>query len=145
LKRCFKCFCEKPLADFYRHSEMGDGHLNKCKDCTKIDVNAHRALNQERIRAYDRMRASMPHRIAKGLERQRKDRLKHPEKNKARAMVAQAVRAGTLLRWPVCEVPTCESKPEAHHPHYGSPLVVTWLCSLHHHESHQMADSEVME
>lgn len=38
MKVCFKCLKEKELNDFYKHSQMSDGHLSKCKDCTKADT-----------------------------------------------------------------------------------------------------------
>jgi hypothetical protein len=39
------------LVDFYKHKKALDGHLNKCKDCTKKDVKN----NQEKVgSAYDR-------------------------------------------------------------------------------------------
>jgi len=37
MKICFRCNIEKPLTEYYKHKQMGDGHLNKCKDCTKSD------------------------------------------------------------------------------------------------------------
>lgn len=44
-KKCFKCGRVLPLSEFYKHPRMGDGHLNKCKECTKRDVHANYEKN----------------------------------------------------------------------------------------------------
>lgn len=37
-KECFKCGKILPIDEFYVHKMMTDGHLNKCKKCTKNDI-----------------------------------------------------------------------------------------------------------
>ena len=136
MKRCFKCLCEKPLSEFYAHAMMADKHLNKCKECTKSDVKKHRLDNIERVRSYDKMRASMPHRVAAMAERQKLWRKQHPDRHKAHMEVRKAIKSGRLVPWPTCAVPGCQGKPEAHHPDYSRPLDVVWLCTVHHCHAH---------
>lgn len=45
MKVCFKCGIEKELSEYYKHPQMGDGHLNKCKDCTKKDTKERTIIN----------------------------------------------------------------------------------------------------
>lgn len=59
-KVCFKCGGTFPLEGFYRNPRMADGHLGKCKDCTKAAVRANRAAKVDHYREYDRARGSRP-------------------------------------------------------------------------------------
>lgn len=56
MKQCFKCKIKKPLTDFYKHNQMGDGHLNKCKDCAKKDVKKDYKKNSRSIEFMDKER-----------------------------------------------------------------------------------------
>lgn len=69
-KPCFKCGETKPLSDYYTHKRMADGHLGKCKDCTKRDARLRYEEKREAINAYDRMRNKLPHRVARDKARE---------------------------------------------------------------------------
>lgn len=134
-KNCFKCGELKPMDSFYKHEAMADGHLNKCKECTKKDVRTHRGLNAESVRAYDRARSSLPHRRDKNRELSARFREASPERRKAQVILGNAVRSGKVQKLP-CFV--CGEKAEAHHPDYSAPLDVVWLCPAHHKQAHAM-------
>ncbi len=129
VKTCFKCGQEKPITEFYKHPNMGDGYLGKCKKCTRNDVQNNRNAKVEYYREYDRKRGSRM--TNDDLRRQR---AKHPEWVVAHNAVSKAVRAGKLVKKP-CEV--CgASFVHAHHPDYSEPLEVIWLCPAHHRMIH---------
>lgn len=140
LKTCFKCNAEKPLAEFYRHPAMGDGHLGKCKDCTKRDVKETRAANLDHYREYDRARASLPHRKEMAEKIFARWKQSFPERRAAHNKLAAALKKGVVERLP-CWV--CGGKAEAHHPDYSSPLNVVWLCAGHHKQLHAEAQKLV--
>lgn len=130
MKICFKCKKKKPLNEFYKHSQMKDGHLNKCKTCNKADARKHREENIERIRAYDRARGNR-----QSKEYLQAYREKYPNKYKAHGTVNRAIRAGKLFV-EQCEVCGSTENIHAHHDNYLKPLNVRWLCSAHHHQWH---------
>jgi len=140
LKECFKCKSIKPLEDFYKHPMMADGHLNKCKDCTKEDVGKHRKENIERIREYDRERGKLPHRIKLGTEVTRAWRAEDKRRQTAHSAVARAIRSGVLIKTPCVRCGAV--KVEGHHEDYDKPLEVTWLCTPCHKQRHKELKEE---
>lgn len=135
-KECFKCKKVKPVEQFYKHSQMADGHLGKCKLCTKKDVNTRYQDPEarERIRKYERERFKTQHRKEKVVQYQRSRRLRKPGKARARTKLLTEIRAGRIKRMP-CEVCGNE-KSQGHHTDYRKPLNVKWLCFKHHREEH---------
>lgn len=117
-KTCFRCGRSLPITEFYRHSQMADGHLNKCKECTKSDTKARRTQNP--VADFEtRMRACS----------------KNPTKKNAYMAIDAAIRAGMMVRPSVCSGCGCsddEHRIEAHHYDYAKPLDVIWLCTPCH-------------
>ena len=154
-KICIKCGEEKELYLFYKHSQMKDGHLNKCIECCKAESKING--QSERAKRYNRNRPNKSERNEKNKKRMRelkinnpekyyelKDkarknyRKKNPDKYKAVNILNENIRKGILVIPDNCFF--CNRKIEqleAHHPDYSKPLEVVWLCSECHHKLHR--------
>lgn len=130
MKVCFKCGAAKPFTDFYKHTGMADGHLGKCKECTKADVKKHRK-ESDSVREYDRQRGNR-----QDATYLREYRLRYPKKYKAHQAVAKAVRNGVLTNPGNCVECASDFVVEAHHDDYDFPLTVRWLCAVCHKRWH---------
>lgn len=128
LKTCFKCRRELPLTEFYRHKQMADGRLGKCRDCTRADVAQHRAEHVDAARAYDQKRSVEPARRALSVKVQREWRAAHPDRVRAQRLARRLARVGPDL----CEGCNLPLPLEQHHPDYARPLLVMWLCKPCH-------------
>lgn len=113
-KICFKCNEMKPLSEYYRHSQMGDGLLNKCKSCTKKDTKRQSEINtstpegleKERARnrdKYHRLGYKEKHKPTPELKAQsiKNYKEKYPEKYRAKnkSQSIQKTKGNELHHW----------------------------------------------
>ena len=136
MKICFKCNTKKPLVDFYKHSQMADGHLNKCKECNKKDSHkrfTEKLLDPEwAIKERKRQRIKEDKRRKLGLTK--KYKLKSDTRRPANFALSNAIRDGKIKR-KNCEICGNE-KTQGHHEDYDKHLDVVWLCVRHHNDRH---------
>lgn len=151
MKTCFKCGLKKPLTEFYKHKQMADGHLNKCKSCTKNDVSKNYRENIDHYKEYEKSRSNMDHRVKaredyakteegklKGNKAKNKWIKRNPIKRMASTVARNAVKSGKILKSNTCE--SCGISPKrihGHHDDYAFPLVVRWLCPGCHNKWHK--------
>lgn len=131
MKTCFKCHQSLPLGEFYKHPQMADGHLGKCKDCTKLDMRNDR-VTKPRVREYDRERSSLPHRVALRVRITGDWVKRFPERRAAHMAAQNAERDGIIVRPKLCEGCNLERRLSKHHHDYSKPLAVVWLCKPCH-------------
>lgn len=117
---------------------MKDGHLNKCKECTKDDVSQNRRENIGYYREYDQKRSKTDGR-KKYLSRGSKiwSQL-NPKKRWCSTVVNNALRDGRIEKKDHCEC--CKKtnvRIHGHHDDYDKPLDVRWLCVICHSEWHK--------
>lgn len=146
MKNCFKCGEVKPITEFYKHPKMTDGHLGKCKSCTRADSEIRRKIKEKDLEWQEKEMArhrekSRVFRMTAGIAgpKRSNDAVKkwdsqNPEKKYAHGKVARAIKSGRISKNP-CEV--CgDIDSEAHHEDCSKPLQVMWLCPKHHGERH---------
>lgn len=147
-KQCKDCGIEKPLADFYAHKQMADGHLNKCIQCKKSYQYVYRETNLDVIRAYDRKRGRTVERKFANLRWQQANSGVHNKacrkwdranrhKSNASLRIYRAIKRGDLTRG-TCETCGTNDRIHGHHADYSKPLDVQWLCEAHHRKEHRI-------
>jgi hypothetical protein len=144
-KQCFKCHQTKPIIEFYKMKGMADGHLNKCKDCTKKDCLDYRRRNPERsakIRAaYKKTPKGRRLAILARIEQQKK----FPEKYKARYNASWGLQSGRIKKRKKCSRCRKIKKLAMHHEDYGKPLEVVWLCYVCHSIRHKEIENDITQ
>ena len=73
-KKCFKCGKVKDLTLFYKHKMMNDGHLGKCKECTKKRSSEYSKRHPEKRRASRAAFRENNHELVLTREQSRRDR-----------------------------------------------------------------------
>ncbi len=114
-KVCFKCLEEKLVSDFYKHKQMGDGFLGKCKTCTKKDTfertkiltSTPEGLEKERARhrdKYYRLEYKEKHKPTPEKKKEiiNRHKAKYPEKYKAKSLsshLSPVIKGNHLHHW----------------------------------------------
>lgn len=154
-KVCFKCGESQSLSEFYKHPMMADGHLNKCKSCTKKDTKANILKNHDYYIEYDKNRANLPHRIegrkhysqtdaGKAVHKQAVNKWQKANiiKRGVHYLLQNSIESGKLIKSPNCEDCKIENNSlHGHHDDYAYPLIVRWLCSKCHSKWHKLNGS----
>lgn len=126
-KICFKCGRILPLSEFYKHPKMADGHLNKCKECTKNDV-------QQNYKKKSQDENWMEKERTRGREKYKRLNYKDATFNNKTRKV-NPIESNTAITLKRKGYNT--SGKEAHHWNYNQPKSVFLLSRKAHKKIHQ--------
>lgn len=153
MKTCFKCGATKSLNCFYVHKMMADGHLNKCKDCTKNDTRLRLkqkvndphwlAKERERCRVKQQKYRELGIAFKSTLQAREKYKKRNLQKIEARRLARAAMIKGVIVSQKHCNRCGKENrKLHMHHDDYSKPLAIEWLCVFCHGETQRKAFGE---
>ena len=150
MKKCTKCKDTKLFSEFGPDKRHKDGLQSQCRECRGKTQQTYARTHKEERREYlQRNEEAIKRKQCEYVETQdgRKaqnkagvnQRLKFPQKIKARKAVNHAVRDGKLLRPNHCEGCYQEKLVQGHHWSYLEEhgLDVEWLCPKCHRELHK--------
>jgi len=149
MKKCTNCNVEKDINEFTRKRSDSEERRAICKDCKRDNQREYQRTDsgkevfrkaqmkykktdngKEKTQEYLDMESTKEkYRIYSHL-----NRLKYPQKVKARNDVLHAIERGDIEKLP-CQYPNCKhynKRIEGHHWDYNKTLDVVWLCSTHH-------------
>lgn len=112
---CYICKQDKPITEFHKQCK-------KCIPCQRIYQAQHGFFRKTK---YYR-------------EKQKRYRVRYPEKAKAHQLVNEAILSGLLVKPSKCQ--NCGNfwlKLHGHHEDYSKPLNVMWLCHPCHRMQHR--------
>jgi len=133
-KICFKCKKEKPISDYYKHSGMTDGHVGKCKECNKKDVQDNYIKNIDYFREYNRKRHKLPHAKKYNADMQRLKKKEHNAHNRVYNKYTRIDKFKKPKNCSICNKTKC--RIVGHHDDYNKPLDIIWLCDSCHQKLH---------
>ena len=140
MKQCCTCKQLKPFVEFYIDRRNQDGHRSQCRACMAQRWQRYyqAKLRTPKQRRYYRQKAHAWYIQNKVVVLRRLATEAQTIKGKARKLVRNRVQNGTLKKARRCEMCHRQTRLDGHHDDYSKPLVVRWLCALHHKEHHML-------
>ena len=127
MKVCKCCGIIKQEEEFYVHSEMTSGRLNKCKECVKKQVRKYVRENADILSEREKKRYQRRRRDPM-FRQKRADYLRQwrtPETMQAHNATARKLTNSKPEIYEKCKIRPAQM---AHHPDYSKPNKVNWIC-----------------